>query len=210
MVEQIEHEGLRAEVETLVAYIDTSDIGNEPSAPDGGTATPSTPGQEEAVLERQASKADSKAETVLNLNDDVELDEIDFSEYEDLERAADEEEFGFEVDFESEADLSLESEDVSDDFADLLGSTPPRKEEESNTITPPAPPASIMDTRERFPLIRPDENQLPLSSDKTSEVSVIMGGSSGRDVKETRDSSEETVVTETDEDFGGLLDSDDD
>ena len=99
--------------------------------------------------------------------EDVNLDEIDFSEYGDLSEMmepsmsvvideSEDEEFGFDVDLDAESDLPDPPEASIDEFSDLLSK--PRKSTAPAVITPEVAP-SILETKERFPLIRPHDDK---------------------------------------------------
>jgi tetratricopeptide (TPR) repeat protein len=211
-IESIEHEGLCAEVETLTAYLDAPEL-------DGGAESLSESIQ--AITDRamaaavESAQGPSTSDTPTSMNEfnsvpEVDLDAIDFNVFEDAleDVGTDEDEFGFEVDFDEELDVVARPSAPAplDDFSDLLGKGVSKMVSDTETITPPVP-ESILATRERFPLIRPKlEQRISESgSDVTSEFETI-----GDEQEEDASQKEETIITDSDEEFGGLLDLDDD
>lgn len=210
-VEGIEHEGLRAEVETLTAYVDGFELDQQAN---GMPEQPQTMSRSDVTVQaasedQSEDSLDSSSTSDLESAQAVDLDAIDFGVLdEELDGAfstEDEDEFEFEVDFDSESDVSSDTLAPSDDFSDLLGRGSSNAVSTTQIITPPVP-ESILATRERFPLIRPklEQRLSESSSHVTSEFPTI------DDVADpSSNQNDETVVTEADEDFGGLLDLDD-
>ena len=177
-VEGIEHEGLRSEVETLRAYIDGFELDKEANRiPEQPQTMRRSDVTAQAASEHQSEDPlDLNASSGLQSTQVVDLDAIDFGLLdEELDRAfSDEDEFEFEVDFDSGSDVSSETSAPSDDFSDLLDRGSSKTVSETQIITPPIP-ESILATRERFPLIRPklEQRLSESSSNVTSELAAI-------------------------------------
>ncbi|MGB0645832.1 MAG: tetratricopeptide repeat protein [Bradymonadia bacterium] len=150
------------------------------------------------------------------LIDDVNIDEIDFSEYGELSEMmeppmsviideSEDDEFGFDVDLDAESGLADPPEASIDEFSDLLSKARPSSA--PAVITPEVSP-SILETKERFPLIRPHDDNLTSkkpTADDTSEMSFV---SINDEALRSQNSS--TVNADDDSDFGGLLEPDED
>ena len=126
------------------------------------------------------------------------------------------------ADFEIEGDAN--NEEAEDEFADLLdGHDSLISEPQEAVITPPVTP-SALETKERFPRIRPlidSEVKGAQDPDRTDEVTALIDDFTSEAGLETSDTTlnvesagaktatqSAKVTTDAEDDFGGLLEPD--
>ena len=166
----------------------------------------------------------------VNLEDEIDLAGLDFSDFDDdgsllTESVLDridtreirEDSFDFEVD--GDGDIN----EVEDEFADILeGHESSMSDAQDAVITPPVAP-SVLETKERFPRIRPlidAEVKSAQDPDRTEEVTALIDDFTSESGLDTHDStitlgqadvssnSGAKQETTDDDEFGGLLEPD--
>ena len=188
--------------------------------------TPSAETPAVELLKREENK-----KVAVNLEDEIDLDGLDFSDFDDdsslltesvLDRIDTRELREDAFDFEIEGESVRED---ADEFADLLdGHDSSLSDSPDIVITPPVAP-SALETKEKFPRIRPlidAEVKSKLDTDRTQEVTALMDDFTAEtsldaqditfDVKEGEPLSTSTrkqVTVNDDDEFGGLLESED-
>lgn len=219
-ISSLKHEGLRTKIQEIAASI------NEPEVTESDASTSSDPGN----VSGNAPVDDEKLRFAVSLEDEIDLAGLDFSEFDDdsslltesvLERIDTRELREDSFDFEVEGDAGGQDDD--DEFADLLeGHDSSVVELEAAVITPMAP--SALETKERFPRIRPlIDSQVKGSQDpdRTEEVSALIDDFTNEIDSESSEAtaelsevvakptSNENAAEEAEDEFGGLLEPDD-
>ena len=219
-ITSLEHEGLCTKIREIAAAINHSTVAE---------SEPSTAVVQESLAGNEP-KEDENPRFAVSLEDEIDLGGLDFSEFEDdsslltesvLERIDTRELREDSFDFEVEGDAGGQDDD--DEFADLLdGHDSSVVELEAAVITPMAP--SALETKERFPRIRPlidSDVKGSEDPDRTEEVSALIDDFTGENGLESSEVTADlskaaanpvsvnSASEEAEDEFGGLLEPDD-